>query len=164
MNKKYDYENISDMMELSEFFHRAFQLATERAQLGKTSAVRYQILKSLARKDKQSLTDISYSLLAKKNALSQLLDRMVNDGLIDRVEDKNDRRKIILSLTEKGREVIQDFERALIENTHKMNSNVTEEEKNEFRQALKVMIEIVRKNSKKFDTIFAKHCGISKEN
>lgn len=54
---------------------------------------------------KVNLSDIRHHIHATKPAVSQMLNALERKGLIRREIDKNDRRKISVTLTEKGRDI-----------------------------------------------------------
>jgi DNA-binding MarR family transcriptional regulator len=51
------------------------------------------------------LTDLNRHVLLSQPALSRMVDRLADQGLVDRVVDACDRRGVRLSLTEEGRAV-----------------------------------------------------------
>jgi len=51
----------------------------------------------------QNFKDIAHRFCISPSAATQLVDALVQDRLVDRAEDKTDRRKILLSLTEDGK-------------------------------------------------------------
>ena len=158
MNKRSDESlHLSYLMELSGFFHRLIRLVSGPTREGKINGLRYYILKMLEQKGKLNLTEISDALIFKKNTLSQLLDRMVNDQLIDRYADTGDRRKIILFLTPKGEEAIEEFEKICIANYKKYALNMPGNDKKEFIDAVEVLVRILNKNREEIDSYFAKH-------
>jgi DNA-binding MarR family transcriptional regulator len=101
--------------ELGSLFHNllgggAFLGSNKRDR--RTNIVRYMILKSLGGSGAHCLTDISHCVRYKKNTLSELLDRMVSDGLVLRRGNDRDRRKTDLTITAAGRAAIRNFEQA----------------------------------------------------
>jgi DNA-binding MarR family transcriptional regulator len=103
--------------ELGSLFHDllgggAFLGSDRRDQ--RTNIARYQILKSLDIHGAHCLTDISQRAHYKKNTLSELLDRMVSDGLVLRRSNDRDRRKTDLAITAAGRAAIKKFEQTFV--------------------------------------------------
>jgi DNA-binding MarR family transcriptional regulator len=100
--------------ELGSLFHN---LLAGGAFLGpdkRTSIARYKILKSLEAPGAHCLTGISNIVHCKKNTLSELLDRMVSDGLVLRRSNDRDRRKTDLEITAAGRAATKVFERTFV--------------------------------------------------
>jgi len=52
------------------------------------------------------ISDLSSILERSPNSISMLVDRMVKGGLVKRTRDKKDRRTVFVTMTDKGREVI----------------------------------------------------------
>jgi DNA-binding MarR family transcriptional regulator len=52
------------------------------------------------------ISDLSSILERSPNSISMLVDRMVKGGLVKRTRDKKDRRTVFVTMTDKGRQVI----------------------------------------------------------
>jgi DNA-binding MarR family transcriptional regulator len=78
----------------------------------------------------------------KKNTLSELLDRMVKDGLIQRQFDLGDRRKILLSITDTGRSAVRGFEDVFTKNIERFMEKLAVGERRAFLTAAATMIRI----------------------
>ena len=63
----------------------------------------YLVLMVLWEADHQPVNDIAKRLLLNTNTITPLLKRMETDGLIKRKKDKVDGRKVIVTLTKKGK-------------------------------------------------------------
>lgn len=63
----------------------------------------YIVLMALWENDSQSVVDIADKLLLQTNTITPLLKRMSKEGLINRTRDLKDERKVIISLTAKGK-------------------------------------------------------------
>ncbi len=68
----------------------------------------YLVLMILWEKDRQPVNDIAKRLLLETNTVTPLLQRMEKEGLVSRQKDPVDSRKVIVSLTDKGREMEAD--------------------------------------------------------
>jgi MarR family transcriptional regulator, organic hydroperoxide resistance regulator len=145
--------HLSYLLELGDFFSRLLRTA---GGLSMTNIFRYYILKTLLKKNHLNLTEIADHLNLKKNSLSQMLDRMVNDGLIERTPHTVDRRKIILSITPKGRDVITEFGNVFFSNLKNNPFFMPEDEQKEFMKSVGNLIRILRTNQDEIDSYFAK--------
>jgi DNA-binding MarR family transcriptional regulator len=155
MNQKFEEPiHLEYLVDFSSFIHRLLRIAGGQ---GKTTITRYYILKILEQKGKQNLTEISEFLLLKKNALSQLLDRMYKDGLIERCTDTVDRRKLILSISQKGTDTIKEFEEAFSSNLKKYSMNIPENEQAELRNSMGQFVGILRKYKHEIDKYFSNY-------
>jgi DNA-binding MarR family transcriptional regulator len=73
----------------------------------------YDVLYALSKCDEpQRITDLSKHVLLSQPALSRLVDRLVERGLLSRCEDQSDARAVRVSLTDTGREVQRTIGRA----------------------------------------------------
>jgi DNA-binding MarR family transcriptional regulator len=143
MNQKNDLSFIvSHILELTVLLHVLFRMEKTTAHENKTNVIRYYILKWLIKKSPRNLTEISVSLVIKKNTLSELLDRMVKDGLIQRQFDLGDRRKILLSITDTGRSAVQGFEDVFTKNIERFMEKLAIGERRAFLTAAATMIRI----------------------
>jgi DNA-binding MarR family transcriptional regulator len=66
----------------------------------------FSILMQLHHKGPCGMSGISEGYDITPAATSQLVDKLVQSGLLQRVEDPSDRRAKLLSLTDKGRELV----------------------------------------------------------
>ncbi len=65
----------------------------------------YLVLMVLWEQDSQPVNDIARKLMLETNTVTPLLQRMEKQGIVVRQRDKDDKRKQIVTLTEKGREM-----------------------------------------------------------
>jgi DNA-binding MarR family transcriptional regulator len=105
----------SHLMALAGFFHGIFRTARPLPTEVRTNVVRHRILKGLERRGPHHLTELSAALGVKKNTLSELLDRMVRDGLVARELSPDDRRVVRLRITPAGKSAIQEFESSMMD-------------------------------------------------
>jgi DNA-binding MarR family transcriptional regulator len=77
-------------------------------------------------------------------AVSQMLDRLVQEGMISRTEDPDDRRVKQISLTERGQQMLQESLRARHSWISELAETLSESEKQEICQALEILIDHAR--------------------
>ena len=70
----------------------------------------FRVLELLAKNEAHKVTDLAEKMGVKPSAVTTMIDRLANNGLVSRRHDDNDRRAVLLSITEEGREVIRKFE------------------------------------------------------
>jgi len=87
------------------------------------------------------VTDLGDHLGVTSSAASQLLERLVQQGLILRSEDPSDRRAKQLILTEKGRQVLQESIRARQSWLSDLSATLSEREKEAIIAALNILID-----------------------
>ncbi len=71
------------------------------------SMPQFNVLMALYYKENCAVSDLSERMEITLAAASQLVDRLVQSGLLERVEDPQDRRSKRLSLTPKGRAMVE---------------------------------------------------------
>ena len=108
-----------------------------------------EVLKYLSCRGKCKMTEIGKDLMVSKPYLTALSDKLIEAELIVREHDKEDRRIITLSLTEKGLEVVKTYKKVAEEELRKRVAQLSEDEVIEMRKMLEAMKNIT--GSKFFD-------------
>ena len=124
------------------FMHRSMRGWWRYAKSTGLSMPQFSILMQLHHRGPCGMSGISEGYDITPAATSQLVDKLVQGGLIQRVEDPNDRRAKLLSLTDKGREFI---ERGIEERyrwVEKMEAKLTSEQRVQISEALDLMTRI----------------------
>lgn len=88
-----------------------------------------------------NISDISSELGVTSAASSQLLDRLVQQGLVIRSEHPQDRRNKQLALSEKGRRILQEGMRARQRWVQTLIERLNDEERRQVSEALRILIE-----------------------
>lgn len=101
-----------------------------------------------------SVSDIGDELGVTSAAASQMLDRLVQQELIARSEDPNDRRSKMLVLTDKGRAIIQASAQARQHWLGALAETLTPTEQQTVGAALLLLIERIRQLDQDDDLIF----------
>ena len=99
------------------------------------------VLFHLHREGSMGVSDLGDHLGVTKAAVSQMLDRLVQQGLIQRTENPDDRRVKQISLTEKGVEKFQESLRARTDWLAELAEMLTVSEKEDVAAAIKILIE-----------------------
>ena len=68
----------------------------------------YLVMMVLWERDKQRVNDIAKRLYLETSTVTPLLKRMETEGLVERHRDKEDARKVLVSLTAKGKDLKQE--------------------------------------------------------
>lgn len=101
-------------------------------------------LHHLRKEDPVGVSDLGDHLGVSSAAASQMLDRLVEEGLISRVEDPEDRRMKRITLTADGRRILDESVDARISWLKDLGERFTEEEKKQLKAAMRLMIEKAR--------------------
>lgn len=122
-------------------------LMSERFQLAKANGLSMQqlgMLMQLHHRGNCGISDLSDRFDITTAAASQLVDKLVQSGLIRREEDPHDRRAKLVNLTEKGRELVQQGVEAHYRWVNQLAAKLTPEEHAKVAEALHVMTEAAR--------------------
>jgi DNA-binding MarR family transcriptional regulator len=95
----------------------------------------------IRRRGSSGITDLAEDLGVTSSAASQMLERLVQQGLVLRSEDPSDRRVKQIVLTEKGLEVLQESIRARQTWLSELAGTLSDSEKDTVIAALDILIE-----------------------
>ena len=138
----------SHLMTLTGFFHGIPHMRRPLPTEVRTNVVRHRILKCLERAGPHHLTEVSATLAVKKNTLSELLDRMVRDGLVARELSPDDRRVVRLRITPAGKSAIKEFERSLMDNIGQYLKGLDPEDRRDLVTAMEAMVRILERHER----------------
>lgn len=116
--------------------HNSMANLTRYARDNGYSVQQLMALNFISRHESCGVSDLGERMGVTSAAASQLLERLVQQGLVLRTEDPNDRRSKLIALTDKGREILSDSDLARSSWLPVLEQNLTPEE---FKQTLQVM-------------------------
>lgn len=119
--------------------HRSMRSWGRFAKATGLSMPQFSLLMQLHHKGACGMSTVSEGFDITPAAASQLVDKLVHGGLIQRVEDSNDRRAKLLSLTDKGHELIK---RGMIQRyrwVEDLAGKLSAEERAQVSEALSIM-------------------------
>lgn len=108
-----------------------YRLVREDAARVGITEVQLMILYTLCKKENIRLNDLAEKLNLSNSNVSGTVDRLVSAGLVARETSKEDRRAVILSLTDKGRQTIKEafnHESILLQRLRKIEQTIDTEE------------------------------------
>jgi len=121
------------------FMHRSWRSWGLFAKSTGLSMPQFSILMQLHHRGNCAIGDISERFDITNAAASQLVDKLVQSGLIQREEDPNDRRAKLLNLTDKGRDLIQQGIEERYRWVDELGSKLSVEERAQVSEALNIM-------------------------
>ena len=92
--------------ELSSTLERLLRLIREVSTVGDISATSAAVLSRLGRTGPQRVTELAMAEGISQPAMSQLINRIEDDGLVVRTTDAADRRGVLVEISERGAAVI----------------------------------------------------------
>jgi MarR family 2-MHQ and catechol resistance regulon transcriptional repressor len=104
---------------------------------GGLTVSQFAVLEILYHKGDLRICEILEKALATGGNMTVVIDNLVRDGLVRRCIDPSDRRVNLISITEKGRELIGSIFPKHLENINEIFSVLTEEEKHNLINLLK---------------------------
>jgi len=107
-------------------------------------------LHHLKTEGRQGVSDLGEHLGISSAAVSQMLDKLVEEGFIVRVEDPEDRRMKRITLTEAGNRILDESVSARLSWVKDFEGNFSEKEKEQITAAVRLMIDRARAD---------RHCG-----
>ncbi len=130
-------QTIRQFMDLA--MHHTMRERVHFAKATGLSMPQFGILMQLHYRKDCGVSDIGERFDITNAAASQLVDKLVQSGLIQRQEDPNDRRAKLLNLTAKGRELIQQDVEKRYRWVDQLTGKLTAEERAKIAEALSIM-------------------------
>lgn len=139
--------NPEQSTDLAGMMHEFVDAALQRSMAGhfqfckhhNISFSQLSILHRLYRMGPATVSEISRMLDISKSAVSQLLDKLVQGGLISRCENPVDRRSKNHSITAEGKVMIEKSREARVEWVESLNEKITSDERELLTRALSVL-------------------------
>ncbi len=97
-------ENLIAMMPI---FHRKLINVVDEGMGSGLSHYHFAILGMLSKRGNLPVSEFSRRLLISKPQMTAMLDRLVEQGLVDRLADEADRRLVLICLTPAGQRVLE---------------------------------------------------------
>jgi len=91
----------------------------------------YKTLLTVADRGECSLGDLARELGVAMSSASQMVDRLVGEGLIERNLDESNRRQVVIRLTENGEALIARLRQGIIDGYRRVLAKMSEEEQEE---------------------------------
>ena len=126
------------------FMHRSMRGWGRFAKSAGLSMPQFGLLMQMHHKGACGMSDVSERFEITPAAASQLVDKLVQSGLIQRVEDPHDRRAKLLSLTDKGRDLIQQGIEERYRWVDELSDKLTAGERVQISEALDIMTRVAQ--------------------
>jgi DNA-binding MarR family transcriptional regulator len=121
------------------FMHRSMRGWGLFAKSTGLSMPQFSVLMQLHHKGACGMSEISEQFEVTPAAASQLVDKLVQSGLIKREEDPSDRRAKVLDITDKGRTLIQQGIEERYRWVDELAGRLTVDERAQVSEALNIM-------------------------
>jgi DNA-binding MarR family transcriptional regulator len=139
-------ENLNDLLRqwVDVFMTRSHHDLMHYLKAADLSMAQFGTLMRLHKDDRCGVSDIAAQMSVSNAAASQLVDKLVQHGLVERTEDPADRRMKRLSLTEKGRHLLLRGREARLAWTRGLGARLNPEHHAAVVAALEQLIEASR--------------------
>jgi DNA-binding MarR family transcriptional regulator len=123
---------------------KAYELCDQGcvAQSGVTAAQGYTLL-SLPETDYLPMNQLSDTMHVATSTMTRMIDQLVQKGLVCRQSDQEDRRVVLVGLTEQGREVQSSLEQTLHDFFSQVAAHVEENQRGLMLHTLEQITELV---------------------
>ncbi|KAB2334910.1 MarR family transcriptional regulator [Cytobacillus depressus] len=121
---------------LSKALQSVNQVSKSKLSSCGVTPVQYALLRQLWKKDGQFGYELAEKILLDSATITGIIDRLEQNGFIERRVDHNDRRNKIIFLTEKGRSMEVPLCKRMDEMNKEVMSDFDDEEKRRFKKML----------------------------
>ena len=132
-------QSIRSWMDI--FMNRSMRGWGRFAKSAGLSMPQFGLLMQMHHKGDCGMSEVSERFDITPAAASQLVDKLVQGGLVQRVEDPHDRRAKLLNLTDKGRELIQQGIQERYRWVDEVGSKLSADERGKVAEALTLLSE-----------------------
>jgi MarR family 2-MHQ and catechol resistance regulon transcriptional repressor len=136
---------VDDLYLLFPLFRKKLFKHKKRLRQGQMPRSYYQILGVLIERGELPMSEIGRRVHISKSNMTSLIDKLVEEGLVERLPDKEDRRVINISITGKGKGYLWDWRKHSNEEIKKNLSVLSEEDMEKFVDAIENIKEILSK-------------------
>ncbi|MEP7137080.1 MAG: MarR family transcriptional regulator [Chloroflexota bacterium] len=126
------------------FMHRSMRGWGRYAKSTGLSMPQFSIMMQLHYRGACGMSKVSEGFDITPAAASQLVDKLVHNGLIQRVEDPHDRRAKLLSITDKGRDLVLEGIEERYRWVDELAGKLTAEERAQVSEALNIITRVAQ--------------------
>jgi DNA-binding MarR family transcriptional regulator len=105
----------------------------------------YKMLLTIYDKGSCPLNLLARELQIAMSSASEMVDRLVIQGFVDRTVDEENRRQVTISTTERGEELIRELQQGIVENYRTLLGRLPDEEQEELVRTLETLAAILGK-------------------
>lgn len=130
------------MMHMGLWTKEHFNEITARREDFKFTFPQYKTLLMLRRMQPCKMGDISCETKVSHASLTSMVDRLEEEGAVERVFSKEDRRVVLLKLTKAGEEYLHSVEEAIIASLDMKLQSLTQEKRETIEVAIRYLNEV----------------------
>lgn len=125
------------------YTHKILEGSRENSNLLKLS--RIKALYAFRDQDSSTMSELAENIGAKLPSMTMMIDNLADEGLVERARDEQDRRKVIVRLTDKGLQVRQEFLQQRKQIAEQLFSRLSREDEQELMLSLGRVCDILEK-------------------
>ncbi|MEG0568113.1 MAG: MarR family transcriptional regulator, partial [Clostridium sp.] len=92
-----------------------------------------------------TVSKIAESLRISKPNMTPIIDNLISEGLVERLQDPKDRRKILIKLTTKGLELLENHKKIMLKNLRSKISTLSKEDIDTLKESTSSLLKILDK-------------------
>ena len=140
---------VEDLLSIPSLLRRSVNRKVLKSAFARIEAAislpHFEIMKTLKEAGTKHIAEIGEKLLIPKPQMTHLIDRLVSLEIVERRPDTADRRITNITLTEKGRKMMEEHDRLLKSSIKENLSCLTDEELQELSVSLRNLRDILSK-------------------
>lgn len=105
----------------------------------------FRVLEITSREPHWRMSDLAHRMALSPGSLTLMMDRLIDDGLISRGRSQEDRRVVIVQVTPKGRQMIDERRRALHQRVAAEIATLPEAEREELASAMGTIVRFLER-------------------
>jgi DNA-binding MarR family transcriptional regulator len=125
------------------YTQRILEGSRESSNLLKLS--RIKALYAFRGQDSSTMTELADNIGAKLPSMTMMIDNLAEEGLVERARDEQDRRKVIVRLTDKGLQIREEFLEQRKQIAQQLFAKLSREDEQELMRLLERVCDILEK-------------------
>ena len=105
----------------------------------------YKMLLTIYDKGSCTLNDLARELQIAMSSASEMVDRLVNLGIVYRTVDEENRRRVVIYTTSSGEELIRELRQGIVENYRRLLARLSGEDQGRLVAAFETIAEVLGK-------------------
>ncbi len=146
MDNEKIYEIIKQLMIVIKLMNRKVSHKMDSKKINMSSAM---IFHQLENGESKTLSDISEALALPNSTASMLVDRLVKKGLLKRIRDEKDRRRVLIFITDEALKKKKEIEVIHMECFREMLKPASEEEVDTIIKGLRILGTLVEERDER---------------
>ncbi|MGZ7043937.1 MAG: MarR family winged helix-turn-helix transcriptional regulator [Methanobacterium sp.] len=136
---------VDDLYLLFPLFRKKLFKHKKGLKEGQIPRSYYHVLGVLKKRGELPMSKIGNRVHISKSNMTSLIDKLVEDGLVERIPDKNDRRVINIKITDKGNDLLKNLRKHSNNEIKKNLSALSDEDMEKLYDSVENIKDILKK-------------------